>query len=1119
MNSNYEYFRDKAFSALHGLARECPEFEDAEMLVGSSEAEATLFKQNVFKKIDTEWIDAIERAIPALDTIIRHPSVAIEDVDEILPVELSKHITEKSIKHLAQHTNLILNVDGDEVTPQKILNVYHDETYLTYENKFVNTLLARLSAFVDKRFAALADGSGTERNYEFNYKTEFEHHLEGGGGRNSARIHLRIELTSPLDAEASESNIDVNESYALAVERIRRINMAILSYRASAFATKMGRNYIRPPVIRTNAILKNKNLRECLTLWEFIESFDKVGYSMTLDEIAEMPSSSYISDLYSSVALQYLNFYNGVAENEGNRLLSQKHLFETAPEFDTEHHEDELDDYMVYDSEYRKTVPVSRLMNNRKKLSEDEKRIHLAIKVALRADEIINEELLRAEEEARRLARQKRLEEEEARRRAEEEEARRRAEEAARIAAEEEALRLAQEAERARAKLLEIRLRRSFMARLIQSEDDVQGYYSEIKNLLLSYKGVKSRISWKSESFKKGRVHMAKADVKGKKLYLYLALDPAEFKDSKYFFTDLSEKSNEYPMLIKVKSNRGLKYAIELIEILAEKLGLVRFDRVSEDYRMPYETDKQLLDRGLIKLIKPDAVLDDTRPEPPAPDVEESTELILSAPDGISEIRLHRSFTARLIQADESIQNYYNEIKNHLLSYKGVKSRISWKAESYKKGRIHVARADIKGKKLYLYLALDPTEFEESKYFFNDVSAKNKELPLLMKVRSDRGLKHAIELIEILAGKLGLVRFDRVPEDYRMPYESDAELLKRELIKLVKVDTVLEDAKPQELAEEQASAVEVPSEEPVTEQALEANESEEPVVMESAELILSAPDGISEIRLHRSFTARLIQADESIQNYYNEIKNHLLSYKGVKSRISWKAESYKKGRIHVARADIKGKKLYLYLALDPTEFEESKYFFNDVSAKNKELPLLMKVRSDRGLKHAIELIEILAGKLGLLRFDRVSEDYRMPYESDAELLKRELIKVVNPINISNTAAQEVIENTAVEEADSNAGYISEEEKAPKTDVENDVPYTEHELSELSEKEKNDALLLMKKLEEYKISLLKISELKMQTALTRKNARRLKKLSKRTDALKKALSENERFNNIVKRLER
>ena len=105
------------------------------MLVGSGESSANLKRSVVHKSIETEWIDRVEAALPYIDTFIRHPYSAIEDVDEILPVEISRHITEKSIKHLAQHTHLILKVEGDEITPSKILNVYHDETLLTYENK------------------------------------------------------------------------------------------------------------------------------------------------------------------------------------------------------------------------------------------------------------------------------------------------------------------------------------------------------------------------------------------------------------------------------------------------------------------------------------------------------------------------------------------------------------------------------------------------------------------------------------------------------------------------------------------------------------------------------------------------------------------------------------------------------------------------------------------------------------------------------------------------------------------------------------------------------------------------------------------------------------------------
>ena len=605
MNNFYEEVRSRAFSAFRSLAKDFAPFDDAAMLVGSADTQVSLTRSKIVKTIDTEWLDRIEDAIPALDTIIRNPSVAIEDVDEILPVELSKHITEKSIKHLAQHTNFILDVQGDEITPLKILNVFHEETALTYENKFVNTLLSRLSAFVDKRLRTLNSASGIEMDYRFDYKTEFEHLLKDDGGRNSARINLRIELTSPLGREMSESDIEVNERYITNLNRLKRINMALISYRSSAFAEKLGKNYVRPPVIRTNAILKNKNLRQCLDLWEYIESYDRVGYSFIGDTYYELPSADFVGDMYSGIALQYLFLYSSLEDaDENNRLISEKHLFETMPEFDDDITNEELEDYMVYDSEYKKTVPVSRLMNNRKKLSEDERRIRQAILIALRADEIINEEILREEAEQRRLAREKRL--------AEEAEAKRLAEEAERLRAEEEARRLAEEEARraeeaarlaeAQKREVEVRYRRSFLSRYIQAEPYVQDYYTEIKNLLLSYRGVKARQSWSKESFKCGRMHVAKIDVKGKSLYLYLAIDPEALEGSKYKFTIAK---GDCPVLMKIKSERKFKHATELIAMLMAELGLEREETEYVDYHMPYEETEALIERGLIKLILP----------------------------------------------------------------------------------------------------------------------------------------------------------------------------------------------------------------------------------------------------------------------------------------------------------------------------------------------------------------------------------------------------------------------------------------------------------------------------------------------------------------------------------
>ncbi len=464
MNQEYMEFRDKVFSSMHALAKENEIFADAQMLLGSADTQASLSKQDILKSIDTDWIDIIEETMPHLDTVIRNPSVAIENVEEVLPVEVSRHINDRSVKHLAQHTNYILDIKDDEIIPQKILNVYRDETYLTYENKFVNTLLARLSAFVDKRYRALVGGRGTERKYKLDYSTDFEHHPSDDGGRNSARINLSIELTSPLNREISESTVDINEKYDMALARIERINRTVTSYLSSTFAEKLGRAYIRPPVIRTNVILKNKDMKECLRLWEYIEGYDKIGYSIQSDVEGELPSSDYVHDLYSTVALQYVNFYNGVAESDSNRMLSKKQIFDSDAEFAADIPEADFNDYMVYDSEYKRMVPVSRLIANPPKFSKDEKRIATEIDIALEADRILTERR-RAEEEARRRDAEeakrradeeaRRLAEEEARRAAEKEayrlsvlEARRAAEEAARIAEEEAAERLRIRAER-----------------------------------------------------------------------------------------------------------------------------------------------------------------------------------------------------------------------------------------------------------------------------------------------------------------------------------------------------------------------------------------------------------------------------------------------------------------------------------------------------------------------------------------------------------------------------------------------------------------------------------------------------------------------------------------------
>lgn len=174
------------------------------------------------------------------------------------------------------------------------------------------------------------------------------------------------------------------------------------------------------------------------------------------------------------------------------------------------------------------------------------------------------------------------------------------------------------------------RYKRSFMSRLIQSQGNVQNYYSILKNALLMHKGVKSRLSWNYEAFNKGRIHLAKMNAKTKTLYLYLALDPEELKDTKYGIVDVSSKKKyaSVPVLMKIKGDRKFKYALELIQKLCEEqLELPRLDVPEVDYRVDYQTTEELVESGYVrKLVAGVSLLE----EAPADTVETSEKTIPS---------------------------------------------------------------------------------------------------------------------------------------------------------------------------------------------------------------------------------------------------------------------------------------------------------------------------------------------------------------------------------------------------------------------------------------------------------------------------------------------------------
>ena len=180
----------------------------------------------------------------------------------------------------------------------------------------------------------------------------------------------------------------------------------------------------------------------------------------------------------------------------------------------------------------------------------------------------------------------------------------------------------------------------------------------------------------------------------------------------------------------------------------------------------------------------------------------------------------------------------------------------------------------------------------------------------------------------------------------KVPYQSKAPWVLREQQKALQQQLAVNQSLP--LAEEKV------------EQAKPSTVEDEVVATTSPfEKIASKPS--------KTFEEKLAESDPEVVANYNAINDYLAQYKNLKARLSKKCQSYRKGKQLVAKLAIVGKSVRIYLALDPNEYATSKYHHKDVSDKKSyaTTPLMLKVKSKRSQKYAIELVEQVATKFGL----------------------------------------------------------------------------------------------------------------------------------------------------------
>ena len=174
------------------------------------------------KVIDMEWVTAIEDTLPYIEKAIDEQRRFIIENNEVYRIDKAKIINKDSVKHLIQHTNFIDNIDDrGKVTPNKVLTIEREDSFETYENRFLITLIEMALAFVADKYHKMVDAPTDTFN-----KVEMERDLV----LNNQRITFKTEYSNEVkDAKASQ--LDVKDYEKLSdFDRVRRIREKLNSF-------------------------------------------------------------------------------------------------------------------------------------------------------------------------------------------------------------------------------------------------------------------------------------------------------------------------------------------------------------------------------------------------------------------------------------------------------------------------------------------------------------------------------------------------------------------------------------------------------------------------------------------------------------------------------------------------------------------------------------------------------------------------------------------------------------------------------------------------------------------------------------------------------------------------
>ncbi|MBQ7670607.1 MAG: hypothetical protein IJS45_07800 [Clostridia bacterium] len=355
------------------------------------------------KIVDLNWVDKIDEALEAFQTIVSSPRNVIKEEELIVNVANAKKAGPETVRHLAQHAALVEDYRPDEgyIRPGRLMQRYREDSIGLYENRLVFTTMEYAYRFVKIRHDALFEAMSDEFGAKLKVRSDMD----------SATEHVHMDMF--LHIKEIDSTLKTDDKNSEVFGKISKMYRVLSVFMTSSFAQQLNQlQRVKGTINKTNILKKNKNYRKILELYDFLRKYDQIGYTIKVIEQNPVVNETLQRDIYHNILFNYL-ILKGYLEDEEDRKVPapvkgrQRTL---KPKFIKQIIEEITEDYDLPDVEVRKVLieelTKAQLMQEeakeRRRLVEEQEQRKREEAERIRAEKAAERERIRREKAAER---------------------------------------------------------------------------------------------------------------------------------------------------------------------------------------------------------------------------------------------------------------------------------------------------------------------------------------------------------------------------------------------------------------------------------------------------------------------------------------------------------------------------------------------------------------------------------------------------------------------------------------------------------------------------------------------------------------------------------------------